>query len=267
MRTCLFWMVMALSGAAYADDLAEANKLLESKSYPQAIDLLGKLAGAGNAAAELRLGQVYWYGEGVPADRPRGEALFAQAAAAGNKDAAAAMGLGAARQQHLADIDYWTARYDGADLRPACATPAIAPSSTNNGEIKQTEAGVAAWQACYNGFAKRMADALPVGKQIPPGVLDLMSDAEVEQAKLHLGQVYSRVAADAKDGADKIVAAYGAWRDATAAYVNRQNELAREMERKRLPSARGDGPMHDVTCWSCGTSGGYTPGAKSPLAR
>lgn len=236
MRHLLLAFVLGAAIPAFASDLAQANRLLEAKSYPQAIDLLSKLAGQGDSAAQLRLGQVYWYGEGVSVDRAKADALFAQAAAAGNKEAVQAKSLTVQRESHLKDISYWTGGYTGADLveaRDACARPAVPERSVNNKEIKATQAAVANWQSCYKGFLNRMAVELPAGKAIPAQVLDVMSDEEVERAKTHLDAVYKRIADEASTGANQTLAAYGAWEKATNEYVQRENGIAESRDRQQ----------------------------------
>jgi TPR repeat protein len=222
MRKYVFCLALAVCGSAMADELADANKLLDAKSYPQAMAILNRLADAGDANAQLRLGQVYWYGEGVPVDRARGDALYAKAVAAGSEDAKIALGMTAARQQHLADIEYWTAKYDGADLTSGkyhCEAPAVPAKSTTNDQIKATWDAVNAWKACYNGFAQHLDDAWPAGRRIPVRIADLMTDQEIDQAKAHLADVYSRLADNAKAGADKTLAAFDSWTKETELFV------------------------------------------------
>lgn len=261
MRKYLFCLAMLLSAAARADELANANALLEAKSYPQAMALLTRLAGSGNTAAQLRLGQVYWYGEGTSVDRAKADALFAQAASAGNEQARQAMALSGLREQHRQDIARWTTSYDGADLKgqaAACVPPAFPEKSTENSAIKKVQAEMAGWQECHNRFVKQLESLLPVGKAIPVEVLDLMSDEEVEQAKVHLGSVYKQVAADATSRAGQIKGAYGQWEKLTMAYVSEQNELTaarerqirEEMEKMKLMS------RPDVKCLGCQGGGG-----------
>lgn len=221
-RRYVFFFALLFSSAAFADDLADASKLLEAKSYAQGIALLTKLADAGNTDAEVRLGQVYWYGEGVPVDRARADALFAKAAAAGNADAKVAVGMTAARQQHMADIEYWTTKYDGADLTSGqydCRAPVLPARSTTRDEVKKTGDEVSQWRACYNGFVKNLDDAMPAGKRIPAEIADLMTDQEMDQARAHLDQVYARVASNAKTSADKTLADFSRWQKDTTDYM------------------------------------------------
>jgi TPR repeat protein len=235
MRKYIFWLAMAVGSSAMADELADANKLLDAKSYPQAMAILTKLADGGNANAQLRLGQVYWYGEGVAVDRAKGDALFAKAAASGSQDAKIALGMTAARQQHIGDIEHWTTKYDGSDLTSgqfSCKAPVVPEKSTTNGDINATNSAVNDWKACYNGFTKNLSDAMPAGKRIPVEIADLMTDHEMDQSRAHLNEVYMRVAGDAKASADKTLAAYDSWMKATQEYVAKANAASKaEMER------------------------------------
>ncbi len=97
-------VLAALAAGVSADELSDAASALQKKNYTVAVAAYTKLADAGNAEAALQLGELYWYGEGVPLDRAKGDVLFARAAAAGNKNAIDSMTLSARRQARLADI-------------------------------------------------------------------------------------------------------------------------------------------------------------------
>lgn len=240
MRALVLAVALSFSGAAFADDLADANKALVAKSYPQAMQMYTRLAAAGNAEASFRLGEMYWYGQGVAADRARGDALFAKAAAAGNANASAALTRSARRAQRSDDIAYWTEKYDGADLTSGkyrCDRPAIPAASKSNGDINATNAAYNAYTTCYNGLIANLADASPPGKRIPADILELMSEAEFEQARGLLDRVYTGVAERAQAGAAEVVAQHGAWEKATVAFVsesNRQANVRKEMQKQQL---------------------------------
>jgi uncharacterized protein len=249
MRKYLFCLALLLGANAMADELADANKLMESKAYPQGIAMLSKLADGGNTNAQLRLGQVYWYGEGVVVDRAKADVLFAKAAASGNAEAKVAMGLTPARQQHMADIEYWTTKYDGADLTGGqfeCKAPAVPEKSMTRDEVKATSNAVNEWKACYNGFAKHLGEAMPAGKVIPVEVSDLMTDKEMDQARAHLDQVYSRIATTRKASADQTLAAYDKWEKNTTDYLRQQkveaDRIMRENEISMQNAARSAPP-------------------------
>jgi hypothetical protein len=225
-RTLFFCLMLTLSAVASADDLTDANRALIAKSYSQALQLFTKLAAAGNPEAQLRLGEMYWYGEGVGLDRAKGDVLFAQAAANGNKEAVAAQSLSANRAQRSAEIAYWTSGYDGADLTAGkynCVAPKIPAMSTTNTDIKAVSAAVSAWSKCQEAFSANMGAAMPPGKQIPAAVAIVMSEQETQQAKMHLDKVYGAVMEKAQVSASAVVAEHEKWQNATRAYVAEQN--------------------------------------------
>jgi hypothetical protein len=232
------------AGSVRADQLSDAASALEKKNYPVAVAAYTRLADAGNAEAALRLGEMYWYGEGVPLDRTKGDALFARAAAAGNHDAAAALTLSSRRQAHLADIAYWTSGYNGADLNAGrfnCAAPAFPPYSETKRAVTEVGEAYAAYIACYNGFVDNIGAAMPAGKRIPEAVALLMSEAELTQARAHLTKIYMDAAARGKAVADDTVARNAAWSRDTQEYLANQNRRRDmyiiEMERQRVSNA------------------------------
>ena len=88
------------------------------------------------------------------------------------------------RQARRVDIDYYTARYDGAD---------IALARFNCGRPQPR----ADWFACYERFAANYAASLPVGRTIPAEVAEVMTDAELASAQALMNQVFVRVAEEA----------------------------------------------------------------------
>jgi uncharacterized protein len=252
-------LLLSLSGMARADELADANALLAKKAYPQALQLFTKLANAGNSEAQLRLGEMYWYGEGVGLDRAKGDALFAQAAAKGLPEAQAATRLSAQRAARMADIAHWSARYDGAELRSGtfeCKAPPIPAQSTEQKDIKATTEALNHWSACYNGFVANVAAAMPPGKAIPADVAELMSEAELSQAREHLDKVYARVLADAKKDADATLARRDAWHRATASYAAKTNESVEARTRQAaLNKEREDFERNNMRAVGKGNAG------------
>ena len=71
MKKIVICLGLLFAGLAHADELADANALFQKKAYPQALQLYTKLANAGNAEAQLHLGEMYWYGEAGAIDMPR----------------------------------------------------------------------------------------------------------------------------------------------------------------------------------------------------
>lgn len=222
MRALMFVLLAGSCGLALADDLAVANAAFAAKDYPKALTLYSQLAAANNPEAQLRLGEMYWYGEGAPLDRSRGDALFAKAAAAGNKDAIADLKLTAQRAQKTDAIAYWTTRYNGDDLTAgkfACPAPAVPAVSKTAEEVKALSASAVAWRTCYTGFIANIGDAMPPGKRIPEDVAIVMSEPELQQAKSHLDKVYNDVLQREKAKSLAVIAQLDKWQASTAVYV------------------------------------------------
>jgi TPR repeat protein len=234
-KTVYFLSLLLLAGAARADDLADANAMFKNKAYPQALQAYTKLANAGNAEAQLHLGEMYWYGEAGAIDEGKADGWFRKSAAKGNKVAAAALELMKQRTVRRGDIDYWISQYDGADLKSGafrCPAPRLPAVSKTQEEIDAVAARIEAWQACYNGFVRNLNDSSPLVKHIPADVEKLMNQHEMDKARSYLDGVYTAIAEDARINAKLVLADVGVWRSATDAYVAEHNMIM-----KSLPSA------------------------------
>ncbi|MGZ3180866.1 MAG: tetratricopeptide repeat protein [Telluria sp.] len=223
--------LLALSAPVLADDLADANKALEAKSYATAIQLYQKLAAAGNAEAQFHLGEMNWYGEGVAQNDAQARSWFGKAAAAGSKEAGAALHTMDLHDARKADIEYWTTRYDGADLNSgqyACKAPVFPKVSDTNAQIKEKSAEYAAWTECYNAKVAHLSSLLPPGKAIPKDLADLMNQREYDAAVARLDKVYAQVAASEKASAGATMSAHDEWYAATQAYAKRHNDQVAE---------------------------------------
>ncbi|MES2756174.1 MAG: sel1 repeat family protein [Pseudomonadota bacterium] len=232
MKKIVFCLALAFAGLAHADELADANALFEKKAYPQALQLYTKLANAGNAEAQLHLGEMYWYGEAGTIDLVKADAWFRKAAAKGNKTAVASLEVMKQRELRRADIEYWVAKYDGADLKAGkfrCPAPRIPAISKVNDEITSIATNMTAWQDCYNAFAANLNANAPLTKRIPDDISKLLNKQELEAATARLGEVHTRIGADASISAKLLLADFEAWRAATEKYVSEHNELVKSM--------------------------------------
>jgi TPR repeat protein len=228
MKKYLFCMTLLLSGAAYADDLADANALFAKKSYPQALQLYTKLANGGNAEAQLHMGEMYLYGEAGAVDVAKAESWFKKSAAKGNKTAVGALAMMKQREARKADLDFWMSKYDGAELKTgqySCPAPRLPAMSKQNEEIAAVAAKVQAWQTCYNAFVVHLNAAAPLTKLIPKDVADLLTKDEMAVATSHLEGVYTSLVEEARVSSKLFLADYAAWRDATDAYVGNHNQM------------------------------------------
>lgn len=235
MKKYLFCLSLLICGGAHADGLADANALFAKKSYPQAMQAYTKLASAGNAQAQLHLGEMHLYGEAGAVDLAKAEAWFKKSAAKGNKTAIAALDMIKRREQRRADIEYWTSKYDGSELKSGkfrCTAPRIPAMSRQNDEIDAVGAKVAAWQDCYNGFVQNLNDSSPLTKLIPKDIADLLTKDENEKAAKHLAAVQANLAEDARVSSKLFLADLASWRAATDKYVTEHNEMVKSAKGK-----------------------------------
>jgi len=233
MRRFLISLLM-VSCTAFADDLADANKLLAAKEYSKALPLYTRLANAGNADAQFRLGEMLWFGDGTAQDLGAARRWFEKSAAAGNVDARDSLAALDRRKTRGAEIDYWMTGYDGADLTSgkfACTPPAIPAVSKSKEDLASTRQAIEDWRTCYGGFVANFNASAPVAKRLPGDVLDMMTPQEAERARVHLESVYARVLARAQAEADSVQARQLAWEGATERFFIDENaRIARENE-------------------------------------
>lgn len=228
MKRFLFCLLFAACGTAAADSLSDATRLLKQGAYGEAFPVFQMLASSGNAEAKLRLGEMYWYGKGLPADRAQGDTLFAEAAKAGNKEAEEALTLSKRRAARTAEIAKWTT-YDGADLsagKYACKDPVIPEVSKKNDEITRITSDYHDWVACYKDLVADLDGSLAPSHRIPADLVVLMSEAEQQQAMTHVNDATSTVVGRVGASARTIMERYDRWEKATTAYVKEQNALA-----------------------------------------
>lgn len=93
-RNVILILFIMLSLPATADPLATALKAIDDGQMKQAAQLLTPLAVAGNSTAQVRLGSLYYLGQGVPEDEK--QAIFYWKKAAGQGSADAMFHLGSA---------------------------------------------------------------------------------------------------------------------------------------------------------------------------
>jgi TPR repeat protein len=220
----------AASTASSAADLAEADALFAKKAYPEALAKYTKLANAGNVMAQQHLGEMYFYGEAGSVDMDKATQWFQKAAAKGNAVAIASLELMKQREARRTDLDYWIAKYDGADVRTneyRCPAPRFPTMSKVNEEIDFYSGKMKDWEACHNRWVKYLNSSLPLTKRIPDDIAKLLTKDETEKANAHLKEVGERLAEDTKVAGRMVVADFDAWRAGTEAYVNEHNEMVK----------------------------------------
>ncbi len=239
MRRFLLSLLFVSCGALAADDLAEANRLLAAKDYGKAMAMFTRLADAGNPDAQLRMGEMHWFGEGTGEDLDAARRWFEKSAAAGNVGARESLAVLDRRKTRGAEIVYWTQQYDGADLRSGkfdCPMPAIPEASRTNEEIKATKQAIDSWRSCQQGFMANFNATVSSGKHIPAEVLGMMTPSEVKRARDHVQAVYASLKAKAIADVDTIAGRQLEWHKATDAFAKEENlRLAtRANEEKRM---------------------------------
>jgi hypothetical protein len=236
MKKIAICLALAFAGLAHADELADADALFQKQAYPQALQLYTRLANAGNAEAQLHLGEMYWYGEAGAIDLVKADLWFRKAAAKGNKSAAAALDVMKQRALRRAELDYWISTYDGADLKGGqfrCPAPRFPAVSKIKEEITGVTASMTAWQECYNGFVRNLNAHSTLATRVPEDISKLFNQQEMAAAKAHLDGVVERIAADASINAKLVLADFAVWRSATEQYVSEHNAVIRSTSSAR----------------------------------
>lgn len=227
MKKLLAVMLLGFSSLAIAGELEDAEKFLAAKAYDKAFPIFTKLAEAGNLDAQLRLGEMYWYGEGTDPDIAAATKWMRKAADRGHPAAMESLMVLKERETRAADIAYWTSGYKGEDLvsgRFNCVTPEFPAESKTKAKIKEASDNYAKWQECYNGFAANLNTVMQSGQHIPADVTKLFTPREAEQAGALLSSVYEKTVAKAQQDAQRIAGQYETWQKATEKYVTNTNK-------------------------------------------
>jgi hypothetical protein len=223
MKRLMFGLLMVAAGAAMADDLGDADQALRAKEYGRAFPLYARLADTGNAEAQFRLGEMYWYGDGTAVDMAKSRAWLQKAAAAGHAGARETLAVLEQRKQHAAELAYWTQGYRGEDLaggQYACAMPAIPALSKTSDQVQAVGQEIGRWETCYNNAVAAINAGGPALKRIPADILKLMTPAEAAQAAGHIDSVIAGLIQRRQNEALAFSAGRDAWLAATGKYFD-----------------------------------------------
>ncbi len=229
---CAAIVLLGSASIASADDLADGIKAWETQDFARAHQLLGKLAQAGNPEAQVLVGEMYAFGEGVTEDPGQAASWLNKAKAAGNKQAANSLLVLEQRQLHKKDIEFYRTAYTGEELayaKQGCTAPEFPNVSQDTEQVGEVKAKMAEWSACFKRFGKNLADALPAGKLIPAEISSLMSSAELTQARGTMDKAYARMINEGEQSKRQVIAAYDAW-------VNRTETWAESIRQKDMAS-------------------------------
>jgi TPR repeat protein len=224
-------MVALAMGLAQADEMADGIKAWETQDFARAHQILGKLAAAGNPEAQLMVGEMYGFGEGVPEDMAKADEWLNKAKAGGHKDAAESLALMQQRRTHKAEIAYYVSSYKGDEVRLEkynCVDPVFPEVSRTQVEIKEVEAKMDDWMTCYQRFQAGLQAVLPAGKAIPADVAKMMSLGELKQARENMDKAYAQVGADAQERGGKLIASHDVWAKRTIAVAKSMEEKTKK---------------------------------------
>lgn len=240
-KTALYLLLLALitiSHNVFAGEMEDAAKYFENKNYAKAIGIYTKLANAGNHTAQVLLGEMYWYGDGVEANEKIAENWFLQASSLGNEKANAYLKLMAERKKRRAEILYYTTSFDGKDVKENCTKPTDFSVYINKTDIEKIADSYQQWVICYNQFVERLNQALPPGKNIPVDLSQLMNEVEMAQATTLMDKVYSSISAHMQATSTQLQDQFEQWKKATEEAIDARNKKIALENRLRSEKSR-----------------------------
>lgn len=225
-----------MCATAFADELSDGISAWEARDFGRAQQIFSKLANAGNAQAQLQLGEMYGYGEGVPEDTQLAAHWLGRAVANGHKDAAHSLENVRRRAARKADIARFVNGIDGAPVTLAgfgCVTPVLPEQSRTQVEIKAVDAQIKQWRACYDNFGTQLRSRMPAAKAIPADLAELMNLVELESAQRALERAYAAAAAAANVEGLAFSKASDLWYANTARYSASMERARRDESARR----------------------------------
>ncbi|WP_342114105.1 tetratricopeptide repeat protein [Pseudoduganella sp. OTU4001] len=234
---CAALALLGAASVASADDLADGIKAWETQDYARAHQLLGKLAQAGNSDAQVLVGEMYAFGEGVAEDPAQAEQWLNKAKAAGNKDAPKSLLVLQQRQSRKAEIEFYRTAYTGDELaygKHGCAAPQFPEVAKDPEETKAVQAKMAEWSECFKRFGQGLAAALPAGKLIPATLVPLMNQAELKQARATMDKAYAKMIGEGEQTKQQVIAAHNAWVERTEAWAKLVTQKSQEDVAKNM---------------------------------
>lgn len=226
-------LCLTVGATAHADELATGIKAWEQRDFATAQTIFTRLASAGNTEAQLLLGEMYGYGEGVPEDSGQAERLLGQAHAGGHKDAAESLANVRQRAARKDDIARYVA---GAGASPpslaqfGCVMPAFPQESRTQVEIKAVAAESAKWRNCYERYAAQLVQ--PAAKP-PADLAKLMNLVELERAGRARAQAMAAAAAAANAEAAAFSRASDKWYAGTRQFAETMEKVTRDESSRR----------------------------------
>lgn len=240
-----FFVYLTLSCASA---LAIAHGTDTPRSAPsdaRQFEQVSRLAASGDSGAMLRLGEMYWYGDGLTIDRDKADELFRKAAKAGNPNAQAALRLTPDRQARLSDIAYWTETITARQLTGTefnCKGPAFPLFSDIRVDAVKVVKSYEAYRTCYNGYVEKLFGDLPTVRRIPADVSLLMSEDEFDRARAHIDALVAATVADLQRLSAPVLTERDRWVAHSLSYITTQElrrNSAREVESANARACAG----------------------------
>lgn len=173
-RLTAFIAVSGIIATASADQLKDALAAYNRGDFAVAVRLLHPLADGGNSAAEIRLGQMYWNGQGVEQDFSMAARLYLSAALRGDSEAQVLLGQlyfeGVGVPQNDGEAAKW---FRAAAEQDVTSAESILAYMYRNGRgVKQSDVDAAKWfrKAADKGDANaqwRLGDLYRLGQGVP----------------------------------------------------------------------------------------------------
>ncbi len=225
-----------------SEKIADGMRYFENKEYAKALQIYSQYANAGHPDAQVLLGEMLWYGDGIASDQNAAEILFKKAAVSGNVRAGKFLEFLAEREKYRSEIAFYMNDFDGGKIKfneTLCASPKIPAASGTNEDISTVSKNYNNWVACYNTFAVSIYAVKNETQLIPQNIFRLMRDDELKKAHLHINEVLGQIASHGKIIAEEVQRKYRSWQSTTNQYVQSNNEaklmLLEHRMRKLLP--------------------------------
>lgn len=173
-RLTAFIAVSGIMATASADQLKDALAAYNRGDFAVAVRLLHPLADGGNSAAEIRLGQMYWNGQGVEQDFSMAARLYLSAALRGDSEAQVLLGQLYFEGVGVPQDDGQAAKWfrAAAEQDVTSAESILAYMYRNGRGVKQSDVDAVKWfrKAADKGDANaqwRLGDLYRLGQGVP----------------------------------------------------------------------------------------------------
>lgn len=192
----------------------EAKRALNNAQYTHAAQLFKELADQGDAQAQVALGEMLWYGDGILPDIPLARTWFSKAAAQGNAKAQQFVELLFEREKRSNEIGFYTTNFDGGNLKwkeDFCPRPQLPAENLTQKLMQSTVTSVNSRLECYNSYVNMLKNNLAEMRYLPPDLKRIMRTEEIEQAAQLTRDLYYRMGLQAHASTNQVLTQYKQW--------------------------------------------------------